>query len=585
MTRLESGATSLVGQVRQANEDSHLVAADLVAVADGMGGHLGGEVASATTVEVLSAAAGSRTVEDLVAAVHLANRQVNDRAAEDDELHGMGTTVCAVGLVTYDGRDELAVLNVGDSRVYLWAAGELVQLTEDHSLVETLVREGRLTPAEAEVHPQRNVLTRALGVEPLVVVDAWLLEPCDGDRLLLCSDGLFNEVTTERIAEVLASDDGPDAAARRLAAEADAAGGRDNITVVVVDVGDTGRPPDRPGDRLRRITTPAVDLSDLDDGPRTETVMAVLTRGDGPGPPEGDPAGSPDGDPGVDHDGPGAPHDIAGPAGVDEPGPPGGDVTGEAGDGAGGDGAATDPSGTDPSAAGAAAGDGPVAGGAAEDTGDGDGGADDGAGPEQGPVDGPEGSPTVGVVDAPGPARPAPGEGSGGPDRSDDGTTGPRWRTVAFVAAIVAVLALAVGAVVVYARQGWFVGQRDGVVAIFRGQPGGVLWIQPTIEERTGVRVAALTEAERDDVRAGKKQADLRAARTYVDGLRSGTATTTSTTTTSTTTTTSAGTTAPPSTAPPPPPVPSVTTAGFAPLPGGTRAAGGGGPTPTLAGP
>ncbi|MFZ4517454.1 MAG: protein phosphatase 2C domain-containing protein [Microthrixaceae bacterium] len=533
MTRLESASATLVGQVRQANEDSHLVTTDLVAVADGMGGHLGGEVASATTVEVLSSAAGSRTVEDLVAAVHLANRRVNDRAAEDEELRGMGTTVCAVGLVTYDDRDELAVLNVGDSRVYLWAAGELVQLTEDHSLVETLVREGRLTPAEAEAHPQRNVLTRALGVEPLVVVDAWLLEPCDGDRVLLCSDGLFNEVDVPRIAEVLASDDGPDAAARRLAAEADAAGGRDNITVVVVDVGDTGRAPAAPGDRLRRISTPAVDLSDLDDGPRTETVMAVLSRAEAQelADEESTPDRSEDDAAGAEGDG-----DAAADAPADT-----GDTANFGGD--------------------------PEDGAAGEDAGD-------DTRPEA-PADEPAHDAAVPAAVTPAPAAAEPDAPADDPDRP-----GHRWRTVAFVAAIVAVVALAVGAVVVYARQGWFVGQRDGVVAIFRGQPGGVLWIQPTVAESTGVKVSDLTPAEQEDVRDGKVQADLRSARTYVAGLTP--ETTTTLTTTSTTTTTTA---APPTTVPVPSVVPSVTTAGFAPLPGGTRAAGGGGPAPTLAGP
>ena len=247
MTTLVSGSASLVGQVRTANEDAVLVADGLAAVADGMGGHRAGEVASADTVQVLASAEGSRSIEDLVAGVHRANRRVNERAAEDEELRGMGTTVCVVGQVRYDDEDQLAVLNVGDSRVYLLAGGELTRLTEDHSLVETLVREGRITAAEAEVHPQRNVLTRALGVEALVVVDAWLLRPCDGDRLLLCSDGLFNELAEDRIAELLSEAEPPDVVARRLAVEAEAAGGRDNISTVVVDVTGTGRDP-RPGD-------------------------------------------------------------------------------------------------------------------------------------------------------------------------------------------------------------------------------------------------------------------------------------------------------------------------------------------------
>ena len=214
MIRLHSGAATLVGQVRSANEDAHLVADDLVAVADGMGGHRAGEVAAAATVQVLETMVGHRSLADLVLAVHMANRTINDRAADDDDLRGMGTTVCVVGVVDEDG-EHVAVLNVGDSRVYLSADGELRQLTEDHSLVETLVREGRITPEEAEVHPQRNVLTRALGVEALVVVDAWLLAPRDGDRLLLCSDGLFNELDDGRIAELLAEADEPAGTASR----------------------------------------------------------------------------------------------------------------------------------------------------------------------------------------------------------------------------------------------------------------------------------------------------------------------------------------------------------------------------------
>lgn len=275
MIRLHSGAATLVGQVRSANEDAHLVADDLVAVADGMGGHRAGEVASAATVQVLETMVGHRSLADLVLAVHMANRTINDRAADDDDLRGMGTTVCVVGVVDEDG-EHVAVLNVGDSRVYLSADGELRQLTEDHSLVETLVREGRITPEEAEVHPQRNVLTRALGVEALVVVDAWLLAPRDGDRLLLCSDGLFNELDDGRIAALLAEADEPAETARRLAAEADDAGGRDNITAVVVDVLDVGRGPEALDGRYRRIATPTVDLDDHFHDPTNDTATVPL---------------------------------------------------------------------------------------------------------------------------------------------------------------------------------------------------------------------------------------------------------------------------------------------------------------------
>ncbi|MFM7063193.1 MAG: hypothetical protein ACKO04_06845, partial [Actinomycetes bacterium] len=147
---------------------------------------------------------------------------------------------------------------------YHYADGVLTQITEDHSLVEALVRDGRLTPEEAEVHPQRNVLTRALGVEAYVEVYAWVLAPADGDRFLLCSDGLFNEITDTQIAEVLESAKDPDTAARLLAERAETAGGRDNITTVVVDVSGTGQALVPVGERLRRVVVPPADLSDIE---------------------------------------------------------------------------------------------------------------------------------------------------------------------------------------------------------------------------------------------------------------------------------------------------------------------------------
>jgi len=261
---LRAAEFTLVGLVRQANEDASMVGDGLVAVADGMGGHLAGEVASADTVTTLRAVVGMREPGELVGAVHLANRRIHDRAAENPELHGMGTTVCVLGVVVDEGDEKLMVLNVGDSRIYHYASGVLTQVTEDHSLVEALVRDGRLTPEEAEVHPQRNVLTRALGVEAVVEVDAWVLTPADGDRFLLCSDGLFNEITDEQIAEVLESAKDPDAAARILAERAETAGGRDNITTVVVDVTGTGQAAAPLDDRLRRVVVPPADLSDIE---------------------------------------------------------------------------------------------------------------------------------------------------------------------------------------------------------------------------------------------------------------------------------------------------------------------------------
>lgn len=449
MTSFVTGAASLVGQVRSSNEDAFLVTDDLVAVADGMGGHRAGEVASADTVEVLRGVAGSRSVEDLVAGVHRANRRINERAATDDELRGMGTTVCVAGLVRYDDEDHIAVLNVGDSRVYLLADGVLTRLTEDHSLVETLVREGRISAEEAEHHPQRNVITRALGVEALVVVDAWLLRPCDGDRLLLCSDGLFGEVGEDRIAEILADDDGPDILARRLTAEADASGGRDNITVVVVDVTGTGEATAPIDGRYRRISTPAVDMSDPDeDGPHTETVMAVVV----PAPAEADDDQGDD-----DLDGDEEQDDDE----VDEAEP-------------------------------VADADGPAVPGTAEDVADDVGTVDDRDRPRPGDR-------TDGAVDEARSDDAAVGDGH----RS--GRSRP-WRTLAFVVAVAVLIVVMVAMVLVWSRSGWVVTERDGSVVVVQGPKDGVLFIGPNVVARfPQIPVKELTDADQSSIRQGRR--------------------------------------------------------------------------------
>lgn len=242
MTRFRWGAVSDTGQVRSDNEDSSLVAPDrdLFVVADGMGGHQGGGVASSLAVTALREHYADRTTEALVEGVKLANRVVHDRAIDDPELRGMGTTLCAVALVESDGEELLAVVNVGDSRVYRLQGDELLQVSEDHSLVEQMVREGRLTHAEAASHPQRNIVTRALGIETALDVDWWEVLPTAGDRWLLCSDGLFGEVDDDRIASVLRRLDDPEDAARELVRLANDGGGRDNITVLVLDVVDDG---------------------------------------------------------------------------------------------------------------------------------------------------------------------------------------------------------------------------------------------------------------------------------------------------------------------------------------------------------
>ena len=242
MTRLRAGGASDVGMVRSSNQDQLLVADALFAVADGMGGHAAGEVASLTAIEALRAAFdGNPTADGLAQAVRQANRAVWDRAHEQRALRGMGTTLTAVALVAGESEDEvLAVVNVGDSRAYLLRDGHLDQLTDDHSVPAELRRAGRLSPSEAARHPQRNVLTRALGVDPDVEVDCFRVAPYRGDRLVLASDGLSNEVADDEIAHVLRTEPEPEAAAGELVRLAREGGGSDNITVVVVDVVDDG---------------------------------------------------------------------------------------------------------------------------------------------------------------------------------------------------------------------------------------------------------------------------------------------------------------------------------------------------------
>jgi protein phosphatase len=238
MTTLRAGAATDVGRVRQINEDRYLCEEDLFAVADGVGGHQAGEVAAQTAVETLVKQFVDKTTDGLVNAVHEANEAVWRLAQTTSEKRGMGTTITALALVREDGEDLLALANVGDSRVYRIQDGELLQLTDDHSLVEEMVREGKLTREEAGVHPQRSIITRALGMEPDIEVDSWTLIPYRGDRLLLCSDGLTNELSDDRIAATLRQVADPQEAASDLVRQARAEGGGDNITVVIVDVVD-----------------------------------------------------------------------------------------------------------------------------------------------------------------------------------------------------------------------------------------------------------------------------------------------------------------------------------------------------------
>jgi protein phosphatase len=233
---LRAGSATDVGLVRNNNQDAYLAANPLYAVADGMGGAAAGEVASATAIEALEngfSRSGAPSPDLLIQAAQAANRAVWDQAETNPEMRGMGTTLVAIALV--EG-PQLAVINIGDSRLYVLHEGDLRQITSDHNLVAEMVAEGRITPEEAEYHPRRNIMTRALGVEPEVPVDLFLEEAVPGDRYLLCSDGLPREVSDELIASFLRRLADPREAARELVEEAKRKGGNDNITVVVVDV-------------------------------------------------------------------------------------------------------------------------------------------------------------------------------------------------------------------------------------------------------------------------------------------------------------------------------------------------------------
>jgi protein phosphatase len=243
LTVLRSGSASDVGRVRSVNEDLALASPTLFAVADGMGGHAGGEVASRTAIEALQQEFGRHPSADgLADAVRQANLAVWERSHEDSDLRGMGTTLTAAALVATPQGDRLVMANVGDSRSYRLRDGALTQLSHDHSVAEELVDRGQLSEAEAAIHPHRHILTRALGVSSEVDPDVWEMAPREGDRYLLCSDGLTNEVTETRIAKLLRTTSDPQEAADKLVQMALDNGGNDNITVVVLDVlvGDEG---------------------------------------------------------------------------------------------------------------------------------------------------------------------------------------------------------------------------------------------------------------------------------------------------------------------------------------------------------
>ena len=229
-------ARSDIGLMRTGNEDGFLARPPVFAVADGMGGHQAGEVASGLAIDLLADAAErtpTPSLDDVVTTIETSNAAIRREARSRADLSGMGTT-CTVIVVDA----AIHVAHVGDSRAYRLRDDELVQLTDDHSLVATLVREGIMAPADALTDGRRNIITRALGADDEILVDVVTVDRRVGDRLLVCSDGLHGQVADAAIAAVLREETDPGRAADRLVDLANTAGGDDNVTVIVIDPDD-----------------------------------------------------------------------------------------------------------------------------------------------------------------------------------------------------------------------------------------------------------------------------------------------------------------------------------------------------------
>ena len=300
--RLSVGIRTDVGRVRDINEDAYLIKDPLYVVADGMGGHVAGDVAARTAVTVIADQASSASADDpqtLARLLHDANRAILERTRSDPTLQGMGTT-CTLALA-----DEAAfhIAHVGDSRAYRLRNGRLEQLTDDHTLVGRMVREGKMSAEEAERHPQRSIITRALGSQPEVEVDVFEVEAHAEDCLLLCSDGLSSMLDGESIRRVLADERDPQRAADRLVDLAIEAGGEDNITAIVLSVDGTEAPHAQTVGRSEASdgSAPVVPTSDAVSSPGEEvsdTRGAVLTEQRASARVDTDPIGSPAGEEG-----------------------------------------------------------------------------------------------------------------------------------------------------------------------------------------------------------------------------------------------------------------------------------------------
>jgi serine/threonine protein phosphatase PrpC len=283
---VDSAGVTQTGNVRRSNEDSYLMRSPLFMVADGMGGAQAGEIASRMCAEAFAQAdlIGPAATDVLRETIRVANSRILERSRSDPDAAGMGTTVTAAFM---DEGGTIAFAHVGDSRAYLLRDGSLQRLSDDHSLVGELVRKGELSETDAEHHPQRSVITRALGTDESVEVDTFEVRAQDGDVFLLCSDGLNTMVPEPAIADIMAGGDAAAAIARDLVRAALAGGGEDNVTAIVFRIGETSADAEAQAaasaDGRTHILPAGLEDDETDDddggGPRARTIAAVLGAG------------------------------------------------------------------------------------------------------------------------------------------------------------------------------------------------------------------------------------------------------------------------------------------------------------------
>ena len=266
------------GKKRRRNEDAFVLAPPLFAVADGMGGAQAGEVASKLAAAALEDTDPGRLTgpERVASLIQEANRRVHERSSVDPTTSGMGTTM-TVALVEEDG---VVIGHVGDSRAYLVRNHEIEQLTDDHSLVNELLKTGKLSPEEAETHPQRSVITRAVGTDPDVDVDSFTIDARDGDVFLICSDGLTDMIGDKEILDVVDRHrDNLDRLTKQLVTEANRGGGEDNITVVAFSIGGTDGVPDVEDTATMQAVSPPDDKTREDVRVRMASAPAAVSPG------------------------------------------------------------------------------------------------------------------------------------------------------------------------------------------------------------------------------------------------------------------------------------------------------------------